>query len=230
MPTRAPSPERPTRASPRRLATGATALKGTAALALLALCALVVGFVRFASSLPPSEVSPSHHADALVVLTGGSERVSDAVDLLIGGQADRLLITGVNPTTSPESLARRMPRLRKLVDCCVTLGYRALDTAGNAEETAAWVKANNIRSLIVVTSDYHMPRALAELGKAVGPVDLLPYPVVSDAARSQPWWATFHRVRLIASEYVKYLVVVARDHVGSARSLPARIVAPGEPA
>ena len=188
--------------------------------AAAAFCAFGVGFVRFASSLPTAETPPARHAAALVVLTGGSERVSEA---------DRLLITGVNPTTSPASLARRMPRVRKLVDCCVTLGYRALDTAGNAEETAAWVRANNIRSLIVVTSDYHMPRALAELGQALGPVDLLPYPVVADTARGVRWWGTPDRLRLIASEYVKYLVVRLRQSLQAERPSGApRVVASGD--
>jgi uncharacterized SAM-binding protein YcdF (DUF218 family) len=192
-------------------------------------CSLGLGFVRFASTLPGAEGPPVRHADALVALTGGSDRVAEAVDLLIDGQADRLLITGVNPATSSESLARRIPRLRRLVGCCVTLGYRALDTAGNAAETAAWVRANNVRSLIVVTSDYHMPRALAELARALGPVELLPYPVVADG--DAPWWATPQRMRLIASEYLKYLVVVARQSLG-ARSFrePLRMVTSGEPA
>lgn len=183
---------------------------------MAALAALGVGFIRFASGLQTAEAPLPRHADALVVLTGGSDRVADAIDLLAGGQADRLLITGVNPATSPESLARRLPRARKLVDCCVTLGYRALDTAGNAAETAAWVRSNNIHSLIVVTSNYHMPRALAEIGGAVADVDLLPYPVVADAARDTPWWTSPYRARLIASEYLKYLVVLARQTLGSA--------------
>lgn len=172
---------------------------------------LVLGFLRFAGNLPAVEAPPPRHADALVVLTGGADRISDATDLLASGLADRLLITGVNPTTSPESLARRLPRLRNLVECCVTLGYQALDTAGNAAETAAWVRANHVRSLIVVTSNYHMPRALAEIGGKLKGVELLAYPVVSEHARGRPWWTSPHRLRLIASEYVKYVVVLARQ-------------------
>ena len=172
---------------------------------------LAVGFLRFAGSLQAVEAQPPRHADALVVLTGGADRISDATELLASGLADRLLITGVNPATSPESLARRLPRLRSLVECCVTLGYQALDTAGNAAETAAWVRANHVRSLIVVTSNYHMPRALAEIGGKLKGVELLAYPVVSEQARGRPWWTSPHRMRLIVSEYVKYVVVLARQ-------------------
>ncbi|MDX7953330.1 YdcF family protein [Lichenihabitans sp. Uapishka_5] len=181
-----------------------------ATLALLG-CGLLVGFLDFAAGLQGVEARPNRHADALVVLTGGTDRVSDAIDLLADGQAERLLITGVNPATTPESLARRLPRVRDLVACCVTLGYEALDTAGNAAETAAWVRANRIRSLIVVTSNYHMPRALAEIGHQLRDVDLRPYPVVTETAKLRPWWTSPHRSRLIATEYLKYVVVLARQ-------------------
>ena len=177
---------------------------------LIGTVALGVGFLRFAESLTTRETVPVRHADGLVVLTGGADRVSDAVELLVGGRADRLLITGVNPTTSPESLARRLPKVRTLVECCVTLGYRALDTSGNAQETAQWAAANHIRSLIVVTSNYHMPRALAEIAEAVDDVELVPYPVVSETAKDCAWWRSLHRTRLIASEYLKYVVVMMR--------------------
>ncbi len=199
--------ERPRRRS--RLRRGIVAAGGLI-LAVMAL-GFVVGFLRFAAGLQEAETPPARHADALVVLTGGTDRVSDAIDLLANGQADRLLITGMNPTTSPESLARRLPRIRNLVDCCVTLGYQALDTSGNAAETAAWVRANHFRSLIVVTSNYHMPRALAEIGGKLSGVELLAYPVVSEHAKARSWWMSPHRTRLIAFEYVKYLAVLARQ-------------------
>ena len=186
------------------------------------------GFLRFAAGLQGLEAPPGRHADAMVVLTGGTDRISDAVDLLAGGQAGRLLITGVNPSTSPESLARRLPRIRGLVDCCVTLGYQALDTTGNAAETAAWVRANRFRSLIVVTSNYHMPRALAEIGGRLRGVELLAHPVVSEGARARPWWLSPHRIRLIGSEYVKYLAVLARQALFPPRTAaPDSIVAAG---
>ena len=187
---------------------------------LLGLVGLGLGFLRFVSGLQGVEARPSRHADALVVLTGGTDRISDAIDLLADGQADRLLITGVNPATSPENLARRLPRIRSLVDCCVTLGYQAVDTAGNAAETAAWVRAHHVRSLIVVTSNYHMPRALAEIGGKLKGVELLPYPVISETAKARPWWTRPHRTRLIVSEYVKYLVVLARQALGAPKPAP----------
>lgn len=177
---------------------------------LLGAAALAWGFVTFATGLEKVETSPSRHADGMVVLTGGADRVADAIDLFASGHADRLLITGVNPSTSRESLIRRMPRVGDLITCCVDLGYQALNTAGNAREAAAWVRAHMFKSLIVVTSNYHMPRALAEIGDALPDVDLQPYPVVTERAKSTAWWADVQRVKLIAWEYLKYVAVVTR--------------------
>ena len=170
----------------------------------------VGGFMLFAAHLDRIEVRPDHHADGMVVLTGGSDRVTDAIDLLAEGHADRLLITGVNPSTSRESLERRLPRVQGLIACCVDLGYQAVNTAGNAREAANWVRANKLRSIIVVTSNYHMPRAMAEIGEVLPGVDLQAYPVVADRARTAAWWTDTQHVRLIAWEYMKYLVVLTR--------------------
>jgi uncharacterized SAM-binding protein YcdF (DUF218 family) len=177
----------------------------------LAAAGLALGFVVFVQSIEEIETRPTRHAQAAVVLTGGADRIADAIDLLAAGHTERLLITGVNPSTSREGLARSLPRVGGLIHCCVELGYQALNTAGNARETADWVKANNIRSLIVVTSNYHMPRALAEIGELLPHTELQPYAVVSEQARSTAWWADAQRTRLITWEYLKYVAVLTRQ-------------------
>ena len=183
------------------------------AMSLCGLCGLALGFVAFVIKLDTVESRPRQHAEGMVALTGGADRVADAIDLLADRRADRLLITGVNPGTSPEGLARRLPRIRSLIDCCVTLGYQALDTAGNARETAEWVRRNHIRSLIVVTSNYHMPRAMAEIGDALSDVELMAYPVVPERFKAAIWWTDLGRLRMIGVEYLKYLAVVIRQAV-----------------
>lgn len=174
------------------------------------LVALAGGFVFFVSTIDTVETFPSRRADGIVALTGGADRVSDALDLLGQGRARRLLITGVNPSTDREELARHQPAARAFVDCCVDLGYRAMNTVGNARETAEWVQSHDVKSLIVVTSNYHMPRALAEIAAELPHVELHPYPVISDRARAVPWWTDAKRTRLLAWEYLKYLAVRAR--------------------
>lgn len=178
------------------------------------LSAFVAGFVGFALSLERAETTLRVRADGVVALTGGSDRVVEAAELLARGQARRLLITGVNKSTRGHVLAKRLPVSRDLFDCCVDLGYEAQDTAGNALETRDWVKARGIGgSLIVVTSNYHMPRALAELSAALPEMVLYPFPVVSDHVHVADWPRDIGVARLIAAEYVKYLYALARTRV-----------------
>ncbi len=131
--------------------------------------AFVAGFIGFALSLERTESTLTVQADGVVVLTGGSDRVYEAGGLLARGQARRLLITGVNRATRGHEIAKLLPVSRELFECCVDLGYRAQDTIGNARETRDWAHAHGIGagSLIIVTSNYHMPRALAELSAAL---------------------------------------------------------------
>lgn len=190
--------------------------RGIAALRLLAfpVAALLAGFVGFALSLERTESTLTVKADGVVVLTGGSDRVVEAGELLARGQARRLLITGVNKATREREIARLLPISRELFDCCVDLGYRALDTAGNAAETRDWARRRGIGgSLIVVTSNYHMPRALAELSAALPGVTLHPFPVVSDHLHVEDWLTDVSVTRLIAAEYVKYLYALARTRL-----------------
>jgi len=179
-------------------------------LACLALC---VGFFLFAAAIDRAEPLPPRKAQGMVALTGGAERIADAIDLLAAGRADRLLITGVNQATTGAAIARLTPQFRPLFSCCIDLGYEALDTVGNAAETRQWVRMHGMRSVIIVTSNYHMPRALVEIGKALPGVELVPYPVVSDRQRAGPLWADATMLRIVALEYLKYVAALARTRL-----------------
>jgi len=175
-----------------------------------ALSAFVAGFFAFALSLPREERRIAEDAEGVVALTGGSDRVLEAAELLARGQARRLLITGVNPATRDADLERILPMSRELFICCVDLGYRALDTAGNAVETREWATAHALKGpLIVVTSNYHMPRALVELSAALPSVTLYPYSVVSEHVNVADLSDT-RVLRLLAREYLKYLRAILR--------------------
>ncbi|GAC1335515.1 MAG: YdcF family protein [Beijerinckiaceae bacterium] len=180
----------------------------------LAIVGLAGGFVFFVNIIDSEEPTALPPADGVVALTGGSERVNEAVELLAKGRARRLLITGVNQQTSRREIARLMPSFQQLFDCCIDLGREALNTAGNADETRRWVEAKDIRStLIVVTSNYHMPRALVELRSALPKLDLIPYPVVSDRFRNSDWRSDHQVARLLAVEYVKFLAALVRTKI-----------------
>ncbi|OYX74693.1 MAG: hypothetical protein B7Y95_06195 [Rhizobiales bacterium 32-66-11] len=181
--------------------------------------ALAGGFFLFTARIAGREPVALKPVDAIVVLTGGQSRVSDGVQLLAEGHGKRLLITGVNRSTSPSDLRRALPVSEALLECCVDLGHKALNTWGNAIEAAEWARAKRFRSLMVVTSTWHMPRALFELGRALPDVELVAYPVVSDRMSERGWWSDPQMVKLLVKEYLKYMMAQAKIR-------PAQAVAP----
>lgn len=171
-----------------------------------------VGFVAFLAQLRSSETKPPTTADGIVVLTGGSSRVADALDLLSSGFGKRLLISGVHPTNGISNIQRSLPdnNDQRLLDCCVDLDRSAVNTRSNAVETRRWARERGFRSLIVVTSNYHMPRALVELSHEMPNVELIPFSVIGERWRDEPWWTSGTTLRLLLSEYVKYLAAELR--------------------
>jgi uncharacterized SAM-binding protein YcdF (DUF218 family) len=186
-------------------------LRGIAVAALAFVFAgVAVGFVGFLSQLRGVEVAPAGRADGIVVLTGGSSRVSDAMELLAGGYGKRLLISGVHPTNAASDISRSLPDNQQLLTCCVDLDRSAVNTRSNAAETRRWAHERGFRSLIVVTSNYHMPRAIVELSHAMPDIRLVPFAVVGEKWRDEPWWTSGATVRLLLSEYVKYVAAELR--------------------
>jgi uncharacterized SAM-binding protein YcdF (DUF218 family) len=204
-------------------------LAALATFVCLALCG--AGFVAFVASLERFEQPPQDRSDGIVVLTGGSQRIGDAIDLLAKGYARRLLITGVNEHTSRDEIARFNPGQRRLFDCCVDLDYRARNTIGNAIETRRWVRSHGFQSLIIVTSNYHMPRTLLELDHALPNVRKTPYAVVTPSVRPEAWWQSVSSARLLASEYIKFVVVWLRTRLENdpERSTAAVLMSRGRP-
>jgi uncharacterized SAM-binding protein YcdF (DUF218 family) len=185
-------------------------LAGLVAALAIGFMASAIGFVGFLSQLRGAEIKPERKADGIVVLTGGSSRVSDAMDLLASGYGRRLLISGVHPTNDANDISRSVPESKSLISCCVDLDYSAVNTRSNAAQTRRWVHERGFKSLIVVTSNYHMPRAIIELSHAMPDIDLIPYAVVGEKWRDEPWWTSGPTFRLLLSEYAKYVAVEIR--------------------
>jgi uncharacterized SAM-binding protein YcdF (DUF218 family) len=169
-----------------------------------------IGFAVFATGVErePRETVPM--ADGITVLTGGADRIDQAMKLLAQGKAKRVLITGVYRATTKEELKQLASQGDQYFACCVDIDKEARNTIDNATETSEWVAQHRFHSVIVVTSNYHMPRALAELGRAMPTVALIAYPVIDKNVHLDHWWTYPGTTKLLMSEYLKYLPALFR--------------------
>ncbi|MGE5546691.1 MAG: YdcF family protein [Solirubrobacterales bacterium] len=197
-----------------------TAGLATGTLAGLAL-AWSLGFLWFVASVPAAVEDRSTPTDAIVVLTGGSERLATGVQLMEEGLAHKLFVSGVHKDVDVAEILKLAHAGRSEIACCVVLGYSAGDTVGNAAETAAWMTGERFQSVRLVTGAYHMPRSLLEFRHAMPKVAIVPHPVFPDAVKSREWWRWPGTAALLATEYSKYLAAVIRHWF-----LPKRVAAP----
>ena len=180
---------------------------------------LAVGFGWFIFNIAGDEVTLDTKADGIVALTGAAARIPDAIELLAADRGKRLLITGVHRATSSKEIARLTPLYSRYFTCCIDLDRSALNTFGNALETKRWARAHNFNSLIVVTSNWHMPRAMAELAHQLPDVTLVAYPVISEKVKTEPWWSNLDTARFLFAEYLKYVLALARMHLDTDSAL-----------
>ncbi|MFN3230708.1 MAG: YdcF family protein [Alphaproteobacteria bacterium] len=175
------------------------------------------GLIWYAGLLPrtpPTTLSPT---DGIVVLTGGQNRLPEALFLLDQNLGQRLLISGVDSQIDDPLLQKTLGLDqgvgRDMFDCCVDVGREALDTEGNAREIVNWAAQQNYGSLRVVTAGYHMPRSLLEIRRFAADIELVPHPVFSDSVKLNRWWRYPGTASVIAGEYNKYLIVLLKMHV-----------------
>ena len=199
-------------------ASGQRSRPGTARAAKVAACVLLTGLLGFVGGFAgfsyhvaelATPADPGD-ADAIVVLTGGQSRLGAAVDLLKSGKGSRLLISGVHPAAGSGDLQNATGGDAALFNCCVDIDYAALDTIGNAEESAKWAANHNYDRIIVVTNNYHMPRSLLEMRRHLSRAVLVPYPVVNTRLDGGGWMTKPDAVRVLFTEYAKYLAAVVR--------------------
>jgi uncharacterized SAM-binding protein YcdF (DUF218 family) len=182
----------------------------------MAAIAWFAGLGVFVESIEAMEANATDmkDTDAIVVLTGGSERVSTGIDLLSGHKAKKLFVSGVHPGSALENLpeANRVPP--DLRACCISLGHAAESTFGNAEETRDWMETEHYTSMRLVTANYHMPRSLLIFRAAMPDFEIIPHPVAPDNVKLDDWWLHSGTASLLINEYNKYLIARTRLWLG----------------
>lgn len=170
----------------------------------------LVGLYNFYRSIPMTMNSAPEKADAIIVLTGGQDRIAEGVKLLNSKVAPLMLISGVGKATEMNQLLQKQklpPEQIKILDHSkIAVGRKAINTVGNARETADWVAQNNVKSIILVTSNYHMPRSMVEFKKHIPGVAITPHPVFTPEFTRDNWRDSEQTRKLILIEYMKYLM------------------------
>lgn len=172
---------------------------------LLWLC----GFLWFGQKINGYAEHSDEHTDAIVVLTGGRNRIAKAIGMLNNNMTEHLFISGVEKRTTMSDIARSL-KTEIINPDKIELGYKASNTIENAREIKEWIDKNNIKSVRLITSNYHTPRSLAELGAYHLPLKIIATPVYSEKV-AKHWWQSWGTFKLIAGEYNKYLVVIFRN-------------------
>lgn len=166
----------------------------------------IADFYRWIGQVSDLTPPPNPKGEAIVALTGGSgHRISAALKILESGAGKRLLVSGVHESVDVEALIQAAGGTLALYDCCIDFGRSAQSTEGNAIETAEWVNSHSYKSLILVTSNYHMPRSLLWFDDALDGVEVIPYPVQS-AIHPQEWWKSWTSIKGLVLEWSKYRV------------------------
>lgn len=186
--------------------------RGAITVSVVCAIAFVLGFFAFAERIGALHTPDAlASADGIVVLTGGQSRLEAAAALLAQAKGKRLLISGVHPTIGKADVLRAVGGNPDLFKCCVDIGHEALQTVGNAAETAKWVQDNRYTSIILVTNNYHMPRSLLEMARAMENVKITPYPVVNSDLTGGSWMTRPDTVRVLLGEYVRYVGAMGRS-------------------
>jgi len=170
------------------------------------------GFIIFQQYIRKRPIDNETKTDAIVVLTGGEKRIIEAINLYNEGLADMLFISGVEPHVDFQSLENQNNIRIKRERQRVFLGKEATNTIENAIEVSEFIRRNNLKSIRLVTSYYHMPRGLEEVRALTPDIEILEHPVYSKNV-SKRWWKSPKSFYLIASEYHKFIFAYLKNFI-----------------
>ena len=177
---------------------------------LIGVSVWLIGFCLFCLYACSFRPDPHEQTDAIIVLTGGNERVQTALNLLQEKYADHLLISGVHKDVTLADLASSVPP--ELMPN-ITLGYRAKDTRGHAAEIADWIRRHAVRRVLLVTSFYHMPRSIFEVSHKNPELQIMPLPVFPRSFGDSVDWIRTRYAWLLFVEYHKFMATWAQNKI-----------------
>ncbi|WP_435641944.1 YdcF family protein [Micavibrio aeruginosavorus] len=170
----------------------------------------ISGYLLFLASVSLTRPhDPDRATDAIIVLTGGQNRIHTGLELLEQGKAEYLFISGVNPDVSIMQIVRQWKPDITPIPCCIVLGHAAANTEENAHESSQWVRGMNIHSVRLVTSTYHLPRAWLEFNHALPRHEILAHPIKSPVLED----GSRDFLKLGFSEYNKTLMTWVRQNI-----------------
>lgn len=173
-----------------------------------------IGLILFTRLIPFAPVNNPHHTNGIVIFTGEGSRLKEALSLFEQKKADYLLISGVNPSCNLPQMIQQRPD-----KSFITLGYSALDTSGNAVETAVWARSHPIKSLRLITSNYHMPRSLFELNRMLPGVKIVAHPVIGKRFNQKKWWLDGITLGIVIQEYNKFIFSILRRQLEDVKKI-----------
>ena len=146
-----------------------------------------------------NSVTNINNIDGIVVLTGDQFRIAKGIELLKRNPNKKLLISGVNKNINPVDIMKEFPSSINFFQCCIDIGKDAKNTFENIIETFEWMKSNEFTSIIIVTSDYHLPRVKLEINRFIDNQQIFYEAVKTDESDS------ILRLKKITLEYIKYI-------------------------
>ncbi len=164
----------------------------------------LIGFAVFCVYALSLQSDSLEKRDAVVVLTGGSNRIDTGLKLMKQQHADYLLISGVNKKVRAKKLLKNVSVKDRQK---ITLGYAAENTVGNAKEINQWVNDKKIKSILLVTSFYHMPRSVFEINRLNPQLKIAPRPVFPKSFGDSVDWIKTRYAWLLFIEYHKFIFV-----------------------
>ena len=184
---------------------------------ILGLSVWSIGLVQFVMSVSTVQLNLKEKADAIIVLTGGAKRLVAGMDLLLEGQANSLLVSGVNDKVTRSDIGGLFIKWGKseglkFLNCCISLGYSAEDTRGNAKESWNWIRDRGFNSIFLVTSNYHMQRSYLEFKLLMPQIRVIKYPVIANALNLEDGLVRLRDLKLLVSEYNKFVLASLRSY------------------